>query len=94
MKCLKGYDYRYLRQWLASRGIRHRLARKGIDSSRRLGRRLAAADVSVILDITAEVPHVFQGFAPILDEGAWALDRAGQFVRTALKQPARDLPPD
>ncbi|MEV6803026.1 transposase, partial [Streptomyces sp. NPDC051129] len=34
----KGYDYRYLRQWLASRGIRHRLARKGVESSQRLGR--------------------------------------------------------
>ncbi|MFF7358043.1 alpha/beta hydrolase [Streptomyces filipinensis] len=65
-----------------------------LDDSIRLASRLAAADVSVILDITAEVPHVFQGFAPVLDEGAWALDRAGQFVRTALKQPARDLLPD
>ncbi|GAA2470105.1 hypothetical protein GCM10010276_00050 [Streptomyces longisporus] len=34
----KGYDYRHLRRWLASRGIRHRLARKGIESSQRLGR--------------------------------------------------------
>ncbi|MBK3575487.1 IS5 family transposase [Streptomyces sp. MBT65] len=34
----KGYDYRHLRRWLSSRGIRHRLARKGVESSRRLGR--------------------------------------------------------
>ncbi len=34
----KGYDYRHLRRWLASGGIRHRLARKGIELSRRLGR--------------------------------------------------------
>ncbi len=34
----KGYDYHHLRRWLASRGIRHRLARKGIESSRHLGR--------------------------------------------------------
>ena len=34
----KGYDYRHLRRWLSSRGIRHRLARKGIESSQRLGR--------------------------------------------------------
>ncbi|MGY5099194.1 IS5 family transposase [Streptomyces sp. 900105245] len=34
----KGYDYRHLRRWLASRGIRHRLARNGIESSRQLGR--------------------------------------------------------
>jgi acetyl esterase/lipase len=64
-----------------------------LDDSIRLASRLAAADVSVILDITAEVPHVFQSFAPILDEGAFALDRAAQFVRTVLKQPARDLLP-
>ncbi|NEB04835.1 IS5 family transposase [Streptomyces sp. SID13726] len=34
----KGYDYRHLRRWLSSRGIRHRLARKGVESSRHLGR--------------------------------------------------------
>lgn len=33
----KGYDYRHLRCWQPSRSIRHRLARKGIESSRRLG---------------------------------------------------------
>ncbi|GAA1701560.1 hypothetical protein GCM10009680_48340 [Streptomyces yatensis] len=34
----KGYDYPHPRRWLAFRGIRHRLARKGIESSRHLGR--------------------------------------------------------
>jgi transposase len=34
----KGYDYPHLRRWLSSRGIRHRIARKGIESSHRLGR--------------------------------------------------------
>ncbi|MHC3455692.1 IS5 family transposase [Streptomyces prasinus] len=34
----KGYDYRHLRQWLSKRGIRHRIARKGIETSQRLGR--------------------------------------------------------
>ena len=34
----KGYDYNHLRRWLSSRGIRHRIARRGIDSSTRLGR--------------------------------------------------------
>lgn len=34
----KGYDYDHLRQWLRGRGIRHRIARKGIESSSRLGR--------------------------------------------------------
>ncbi len=34
----KGYDYDHLRRWLRKRGIRHRIARKGIESSKRLGR--------------------------------------------------------
>ena len=34
----KGYDYDHLRQWLRGRGIRHRIARKGIGPSTRLGR--------------------------------------------------------
>ncbi|WP_329460811.1 IS5 family transposase [Streptomyces sp. NBC_01497] len=34
----KGYDYRHLRQWLRSCGITPRIARKGIESSERLGR--------------------------------------------------------
>lgn len=33
-----GKLYRHLRQWLSKRGIRHRLARKGVDTSQRLGR--------------------------------------------------------
>jgi Transposase DDE domain. len=34
----KGYDYNHLRRWLRERGIRHRIARKGIESSTRLAR--------------------------------------------------------
>ncbi|MDQ1032770.1 transposase [Streptomyces umbrinus] len=34
----KGYDYDYLRRWLRGRGITHRIARKGIETSHRLGR--------------------------------------------------------
>lgn len=34
----KGYDYDHLRRWLRKRGIVHRLARKGVESSQRLGR--------------------------------------------------------
>jgi transposase len=34
----KGYDYDHLRRWLRQRGIVHRLPRKGIESSQRLGR--------------------------------------------------------
>jgi transposase len=34
----KGYDYDHLRRWLRARGITHRIARKGIESSTHLGR--------------------------------------------------------
>jgi transposase len=34
----KGYDYNHLRRWLRGRGITPRIARKGKDSSQRLGR--------------------------------------------------------
>ncbi|MFF5025620.1 IS5 family transposase [Streptomyces collinus] len=34
----KGYDYSHLRRWLSQRGIRHRIARNGVDTSQRLGR--------------------------------------------------------
>jgi transposase len=34
----KGYDYDHLRRWLRARGIMPRIARKGIESSQRLGR--------------------------------------------------------
>ncbi|MFJ2908429.1 transposase, partial [Streptomyces sp. NPDC087228] len=34
----KAYDNRQLRQWLRGRGITPRIARKGIESSERLGR--------------------------------------------------------
>ncbi|CAL9668097.1 IS5 family transposase IS1647 [Streptomyces sp. enrichment culture] len=33
----RGYDYDHLRRWLRSRGITPRIARKGVDSSERLG---------------------------------------------------------
>ncbi|WSL51604.1 IS5 family transposase [Streptomyces sp. NBC_01725] len=34
----EGYDYDHLWRWLRGRGIRHRIARRGIESSQRLGR--------------------------------------------------------
>ena len=34
----KAYDYDHLRRWLRNRGITPRIARKGTDSSQRLGR--------------------------------------------------------
>lgn len=43
----KGYDYRHLRQWLRKRGITHRLARRGIESSTHLGRHRWVVERSV-----------------------------------------------
>jgi transposase len=43
----KGYDYRHLRQWLRERGITHRLARRGVESSTRLGRHRWVVERSV-----------------------------------------------
>ncbi|MEV0261853.1 alpha/beta hydrolase [Streptomyces sp. NPDC050617] len=58
-----------------------------LDDSTRLAARARAAGVDVILDVTADVPHVFQSFAGVLDEADEALDRAalflGQRVRAA-----------
>jgi epsilon-lactone hydrolase len=55
-----------------------------LDDAVRLARQAATADVEVTLDITPRVPHVFQAYYPILDEGAAALDRAGQFLSAQL----------
>ena len=60
-----------------------------LDDAIRLTRQAATADVAVTLDITPGVPHVFQAYAPILDEGAAALDRAGQFLSAHLASAAR-----
>jgi acetyl esterase/lipase len=50
----------------------------------RLAARAATADVAVTLDVTPGVPHVFQGFAGLLDEAGAALDRASDFVKAQL----------
>jgi epsilon-lactone hydrolase len=55
-----------------------------LDDALRLARQAATADVEVTLNITPEVPHVFQAYYPILDEAAVALDRAGQFLSEHL----------
>jgi monoterpene epsilon-lactone hydrolase len=48
----------------------------------RLAGRAAVADVPVTLEVTAGAPHVFQGFAAVLDEADAALDRASDFLKT------------
>jgi monoterpene epsilon-lactone hydrolase len=55
-----------------------------LDDAVRLARQAATADVEVTLDITPGVPHVFQAYSAILDEGAAALDRAGQVLSAHL----------
>jgi len=52
-----------------------------LDDATRLAAKAAADDVAVILDITPGVPHVFQAFAALLDEGDAALNRAAQFIK-------------
>lgn len=52
-----------------------------LDDAIRLATRAAHDDVAVTLDVTPGVPHVFQAFAAILDEGQAALTRAGAFLR-------------
>jgi acetyl esterase/lipase len=58
-----------------------------LDDATRLASRAAAADVAVRLEITPGVPHVFQGFAAMLDEGKAALTSAGEFLRAHLAGP-------
>ncbi len=55
----------------------------------RLAGRAAIDEVPVTLEVTPGVPHVFQGFAAVLDEGDAALDRASTFLETqfAARQP-------
>jgi acetyl esterase/lipase len=55
-----------------------------LDDATRFASRAAAADVAVTLEVTPGVPHVFQGFAAMLDEGDAALTSAGQFLRAHL----------
>ncbi|WP_204358952.1 alpha/beta hydrolase [Streptosporangium sp. 'caverna'] len=51
-----------------------------LDDSTRLAAHARSVGVDVIPDITADVPHVFQAFAGILDEADEALDRAALFL--------------
>jgi monoterpene epsilon-lactone hydrolase len=58
-----------------------------LDDATRLASRAAAADVAITLEVTPGVPHVFQGFAAMLDEGDAALISAGEFLRAHLACP-------
>lgn len=56
-----------------------------LDDARRLALRASDAEVDVVLDITAKVPHVFQSFVGLLDEAGEALDRAALFLRQRIR---------
>ena len=53
-----------------------------LDDAVRLAARAAAHDVRVDLQVWPGVPHVFQSFAVMLDEGAAALRSAADFTRS------------
>ena len=55
-----------------------------LDDALRLARHAATADVEVTLEITPEVPHVFQAYSPMLEEADAALDRAGERLSAYL----------
>jgi len=55
-----------------------------LDDATRLATHAASADLTVTLEITGGVPHVFQGFANMLDEARTALVNAGAFIRHHL----------
>jgi acetyl esterase/lipase len=56
-----------------------------LDDAVRLAQQAAAADVSVTLEVTPGVPHVFQAYGFLLDEATDALDRAGEFLTARLR---------
>jgi monoterpene epsilon-lactone hydrolase len=55
-----------------------------LDDSTRLAERARAAGVDVVLDVTVDVPHVFQAFVGTLEESDQALDRAALFLTQHL----------
>jgi monoterpene epsilon-lactone hydrolase len=56
-----------------------------LDDSTRMATRAREAGVDVLLDVTADVPHVFQSYAGVLDEADEALDRAALFLRQQVR---------
>lgn len=59
-----------------------------LDDATRLAERAREAGVDVILDVTANVPHVFQAFSGLLEEADEALDRAALFLKQQLGRSA------
>jgi epsilon-lactone hydrolase len=59
-----------------------------LDDATRLASRAAAADVAVTLEVTPGVPHVFQGFAAMLNEGKGRPDQRRRIPARAPRWPA------
>ncbi len=59
-----------------------------LDDSIRLARRAAIHDVTITLDVTPGVPHGFQAFAAMLEEGETALTRAAAYLKHHVSQAA------
>jgi len=55
-----------------------------LSDAARLAERAGRSDVAVTLEVTPGAPHVFQGFAGLLDEAVVALDRAADFIATHI----------
>ncbi|MFJ4632888.1 alpha/beta hydrolase fold domain-containing protein [Streptomyces sp. NPDC088847] len=53
-----------------------------LDDALRLAARAAHADVPITLQTFPGAPHVFQGFAPLVDEAARALDHVAAFINS------------
>jgi epsilon-lactone hydrolase len=54
----------------------------------RLAGQAAEADVAIRLEVTPGVPHVFQAYAAVLEEGDTALNRGAKFLRAHFAGPA------
>jgi acetyl esterase/lipase len=56
-----------------------------LDDALRLAARAARADVPVTLQTFPGAPHVFQGFAAVVDEAAQALDHVAAFINSYVQ---------
>jgi acetyl esterase/lipase len=59
-----------------------------VDDAKRIAERAREAGVACELELTDEMPHVWQIFASMLPEGQQALERAGTFLRRRFELPA------